>query len=181
MLAAARSEVMMDSLDELVASTSSPDASPRRRSGCSGDALSRLLESSVPEVGMPEKSRLSLQVRLRNAYHENLMKVMSVMQRYDSDGSGSIELTEFVMMVRELTGSPFAHDAEVHGLFKQLDKDNSGAASFTELCEFMSRKTLATLGKMVERAVGAAYPASGSSLRVGRRSGELPGSKDAPG
>ena len=48
-------------------------------------------------------------------------------------------------------------------VFKQLDKDNSGAASFAELCEFMSRKTLATVGKMVTRSVGAAYPASGKT------------------
>jgi Ca2+-binding EF-hand superfamily protein len=92
------------------------------------------LERSLPELRVETPPLVSVQVRLRNAYHDNLMKVMSVMQRYDSDKSGSIELTEFVMMVRELTGSPFAHDAEVHALFKQLDRDNSGAASFAELC-----------------------------------------------
>jgi hypothetical protein len=159
MLAAASSESMTDSVDELVASTLPSPRLSRRRSGCSGDALSRLLERSLPELRVETPPLVSVQVRLRNAYHDNLMKVMSVMQRYDSDKSGSIELTEFVMMVRELTGSPFAHDAEVHALFKQLDRDNSCAASFAELCAFMSHKSVATAGKEVKiKRSLAVYP-----------------------
>jgi len=141
------------SVDSTPRSSVGKDLSPstsstRRSSGLSGRDLVRLLDSSVPD---PEefsptggRKNVSLCQRLQEAYHANLLRAMYVMKRYDVDGSGQIDRSEFGRMLKELVGLPASNQApspyggpgfegEVNALFASLDADSSGNISFTEI------------------------------------------------
>lgn len=100
-----------------------------------------MLEESVPE---PFVRKLSLHERLRRAYDSNLLRVITVIKRFDADGSGDIGCNEFATLVRELVGMHDVDEGEVHALFSSFDRDGSGAISLPEITK--SLKSAEALG-----------------------------------
>ena len=75
--------------------------------GCSGAAFASLLEESLPELPAARARRvseLSPLGRLREVVQSDFMRVQTVMQKFDHDGSGEID--KFEVSMRPLLASP---------------------------------------------------------------------------
>merc|ERR1719498_36021 len=69
---------------------------------------------------------------------EEKERLQQIFNKYDKDSSGSIDLKELQLMIKDLGGN--MTDAEISEAMMQLDKDNNGTCDFQEFVQFWSSK-----------------------------------------
>ena len=94
-----------------------------------GEDLSRLLEASVPKYEADDGPQLTAS-DLKDKLRKNFEQVISTFRRFDTDNSGTIDMSEWTTALCKLFRK--ANKADVENLFREFDEDGGGTIDYEE-------------------------------------------------
>jgi len=104
------------------------DDGPKKKT-VSGGELSKMLDDSVPKYDPDDGPQLTAH-DLKEKLRKNFEQVISTFRKFDTDNSGTIDLSEWTTALCRLFRK--ANQADVEALFHDFDEDGGGTIDYEE-------------------------------------------------
>ena len=108
-----------------------PSTVAKHRKALKASCTGRRSKALGTQAQLSSSSSMSVQMQLTELLNRNMSRVIDLFRDWDTDGSGTVSMTEFRKAVLAL-----GYDgprSEVDNLFKFIDRDGSGSLEFKEI------------------------------------------------